>query len=76
MKSYCVKDRKQTECVEPSGYMTAKNGRLMVFAIALNVVLKKLNLSRTRETSSALLRRGHFRYRGGFINSTWYPLAR
>ena len=31
MKSYCVKQKKQTECVEPSGYKKAKNGRLMVF---------------------------------------------
>ena len=44
MKSYCVKDKKQTECVEPSGYMTAKNGRLMFFAIVLNAVLKKTKL--------------------------------
>ena len=29
VKSYCVKQKKQTECVEPSGYKTAKNGRLM-----------------------------------------------
>ena len=30
-KSYCVKQKKQTECIEPSGYKTAKNGRLMHF---------------------------------------------
>ena len=29
VKSYCVKQKKQTECVEPSGYKTAKNGTLM-----------------------------------------------
>ena len=29
VKSYCVKQKKQTECVEPSGYKTAKSGRLM-----------------------------------------------
>ena len=29
VKSYCVKQKKQTECVELSGYKTAKNGRLM-----------------------------------------------
>ena len=44
MKSYCVKQKKQTECVEPSGYKTAKNGRLP------NVVLKKLVLLKKRET--------------------------
>ena len=31
MKSYCVKRKKQTECVEPSGYKKAKNERLMFF---------------------------------------------
>ena len=30
MKSYCVKQKK-TECVEPSGYKKAKNGRLIYF---------------------------------------------
>ena len=34
--SYCVKQKKQTECAEPSGYKTAKNGRLMFCALALN----------------------------------------
>ena len=31
VKSYCVKQRKQTECIQPSGYKKAKNGRLMFF---------------------------------------------
>ena len=31
VKSYCVKQKKQTECVEPSGYKTAKS------ALVLNV---------------------------------------
>ena len=31
MKSYCVKQKKQTECIEPSGYKRAKNGKLMYF---------------------------------------------
>ena len=31
MKSYCVKQKNQTECVEPSGYKRAKNGKLMYF---------------------------------------------
>ena len=31
VKSYCVKQKKQTECVEPSGYKKATNGRLMFF---------------------------------------------
>ena len=31
MKTYCVKQRKETECVEPSGFKYAKNGRPMFF---------------------------------------------
>ena len=31
MKTYCIKQKKQTECVEPSGYKTAKNGKLMYY---------------------------------------------
>ena len=44
VKSYCVKQRKQTECIQPSGYKKAKNGRLMFFAHALNVESLKPNL--------------------------------
>ena len=29
METYCVKEKKKTACVEPSGYKTAKNGRQM-----------------------------------------------
>ena len=29
METYCVKEKKKTACVEPSGYKTAKNGRKM-----------------------------------------------
>jgi len=31
MKSYRVKQKQQTECAEPSGYKTTKNGRSMHF---------------------------------------------
>ena len=31
VKSYCVKQKKQTDCIEPSGYKKAANGRLMFF---------------------------------------------
>ena len=55
VKSYCVKQRKQTECVEPSGY---KNNLVLV----QNAEYKKLNLLRIRETNSALPWEGHFRY--------------
>lgn len=31
METYCVKQNKQTECMEPSGCKRAKNGRLTDF---------------------------------------------
>ena len=30
VKSYCVKQKKQTECVEPSGYKKAKKWKIDV----------------------------------------------
>ena len=39
MKSYCVKQKKQTECIEPSGTAVAKNGRNIFGAHAQNVEL-------------------------------------
>ena len=41
MKSYCVKEKKQTECVEPSGFQTAKNGRKMWFCHCASCGIKK-----------------------------------
>ena len=44
VKSYCVKQKKQSECVEPSGYKTAKMVDLCFGALVLNAELKSLNL--------------------------------
>ena len=41
MKCYCVKEKKLTDCVEPSGYKTAKNGRLMFFCHCASCGIKK-----------------------------------
>ena len=41
MKSYCVKEKTQTECREPSGYKTAKNGRLMFWCTCASCGIKK-----------------------------------
>ena len=39
VKSYCVKQKKKTECVSGSEkYVKAKNGRICLNANALNVV--------------------------------------
>ena len=41
MKSYCVKEKKQTECVKPTGFQTAKNGRKMWFCHCASCGIKK-----------------------------------
>ena len=41
MKSYCVKQKIVTECVEPSGYKTAKNGRAMFWCTCAECGIKK-----------------------------------
>ena len=41
MKSYCVKQKKQTECVEPSGTATAKNGRQYFWCTCAECGIKK-----------------------------------
>ena len=46
VKSYCVKQKKQTECVEPSGYKTAKNGRLMFWCTCAECGIKKAKFVR------------------------------
>ena len=40
VKSYCVKQNKRTECVEPSGCKTAKNGRLMFWCTCAECGIK------------------------------------
>ena len=41
MKSYCVKQKKVTECTQPSGYKTAKNGRAMFWCTFADCGIKK-----------------------------------
>ena len=41
MKSYCVKERKQTECIKPDGYQIAKNGRRMYWCTCATCGIKK-----------------------------------
>ena len=64
MKSYCVKQKKQTEGIEPSGTAVAKNGRKYFWCTCAECGIKKQDS--LRETKSAPSRRGHFGY--GSIN--------
>ena len=41
MKSYCVNQKKETECIQPSGYKTAKNGRAMFWCTCAECGIKK-----------------------------------
>ena len=57
MKSYCVKQKKQTECVEPSGYKTAKNGRVMFFCTCAECGIKKTKfVKQTAKSGNGLAR--------------------
>ena len=52
METYCVKEKKKTACVEPSGYMTTKMGEKCFGVLALLAESKKHDL--LRETKCAL----------------------
>ena len=53
VKSYCVKQKKQTECVEPSGYKQAKNGRLMFFCTCAECGITKTKFVKSQSTSGS-----------------------
>ena len=42
------KGKKQTECVEPSGYKTAKNGRLMFWCTCASCEIKKTRFVKSK----------------------------
>ena len=41
MKTYCVKEKKETECIKPDGYKIAKNGRRMYWCTCATCGIKK-----------------------------------
>ena len=41
MKTYCVKEKKETECIQPDGYKIAKNGRRMYWCTCASCGIKK-----------------------------------
>ena len=46
MKSYCVKQKKVTELIEPLGYKKAKNGRLMFFCTCAECGITKTQFTK------------------------------
>lgn len=41
-KTYCLKDKKETACIEPSGYQRDKRGRLQFFCHCIVCGIKKV----------------------------------
>ena len=58
VKSYCVKQRKQTECIQPSGYKKAKNGRLMFFCTCAECGITKTKFVKQNQGNGLARRRG------------------
>ena len=55
MKSYCVKQKKEKECVKPSGYKTAKSGRLMFWCSCAELCgIKKFKFVKKGNTAKDL----------------------
>ena len=52
MESYCVKERKKTKRVEPSGYKTAKNGRLMFYCKCASCGITKTRFAKSSTTKT------------------------
>ena len=55
VKSYCVKQKKKTECIEPSGYIKTANGRLMFFCTCAECGITKTKF--VKQTGNGLARR-------------------
>ena len=58
VKSYCVKQKKQSECVEPSGYKTAKNGRPMFWCTLRWMRNKKIQICKIKKVDQLALGAG------------------
>ena len=75
----CKTKQNRLNALSLVGHQLQKMEIITFGAHAQNVELKKQDLSKTRETNSALSRRGHFGYSsihwGRFIDSTWNSLA-
>ena len=57
-KSYCVKQKKQTLCVEPSGYKTTRNNRLMHFCTCAECGIKKTRFIKSQKGGALARKRG------------------
>ena len=55
MESYCVKQKKFTECMEPKGYKKSKNGKLMFYCKCTECGIIKYKFVKTSDGSSQRL---------------------
>ena len=58
VKSYFVKKKKQTECVEPPGCKTMKNGRLMFWCTCAECGIKKFKFVKSKKLDQPALGAG------------------
>ena len=49
-ESYCIKDKRDTPCVEPSGYQTDKNGRRQFYCTCPVCGIKKVRYVKSNST--------------------------
>ena len=49
-ESYCIKDKRVTPCVEPSGYQTDKNGRRQFYCHCPVRGIKKVRYVKSNST--------------------------
>ena len=49
-ESYCIKDKRVTPCVEPSGYQTDKNGRKQFYCHCSVCGIKKVRYVKSNQT--------------------------
>ena len=60
VKSYCVKEKKQTECVPGSErYVKTKNGRTMMKCKCASCVITKAKFVKSQSTGSGIRRGGN-----------------
>ena len=53
METYCVKEKKKTKCIEPSGFRTAKNGRPMAWCTCASCGIKKYRFIKGATSAAA-----------------------
>ena len=56
-ESYCIKDKMETPCTEPSGYQTDKRGRKQFFCRCAVCGIKKVRYVKMDQTGAGVKKR-------------------